>query len=297
MKIGILGGTGFIGQHIAKYLIERGHDVTIWTRNKNNHSKLTYSSLSNWPPDRSKGVIEMDAIINLAGETINQRWTKEAKRRIMSSRIESTRQLVDLLRKEILKPTKVLINASAVGYYGHSINKIFTEEDAYAHDFLAEVTRTWEVEAEKAAGLGIRVVKARLGVVLGKGEGALPRMLLPYKLFAGGTVGSGKQWISWIHIHDVARLVDHVLENENIEGAINFTSPEPVRMNEFGKAMGRVMKRPHWLPVPAFALQLLLGEMSDLILKGQHVLPAKALDSKFTFKFPNIDDALRDILR
>jgi uncharacterized protein (TIGR01777 family) len=296
MKIGILGGTGFIGRNITKYLIEHGHDVTVWTRNKNNHSKLSYSSLSNWPPDHSKDAIEMDAIINLAGETINQRWTKEAKHRIMSSRVESTRQLVDLFRQGILKP-KVVINASAVGYYGHSIDKIFTEQDAYAHDFLAEVTRTWEVEAEKAAGLGIRVVKARLGVVLGKGEGALPRMLLPYKLFAGGTVGSGEQWVSWIHIQDVARLVHHVLENEHIEGAINFTSPEPVKMNDFGKTMGRIMKRPHWLPVPAFALQLLLGEMSDLILKGQQVLPAKALDSKFTFKFPNIDDALRDILR
>jgi uncharacterized protein (TIGR01777 family) len=296
MKIGILGGTGFIGQYIAKYLIERGHDVTIWSRNESNHKKLFYSSLSIWPLDSSKGAVEMDAIINLAGETINQRWTKEAKGRIMTSRVESTRQLVDYFRQGILKP-KVVINASAVGYYGHSSNKLFTEQNGYAHDFLAEVTRTWEVEVEKAAGFGIRVVKARLGVVLGNGEGALPRMLLPYKLFVGGTVGSGKQWVSWIHIQDVARLVNHVLENEYLEGAINFTSPEPVKMDEFGKTIGRIMKRPHWLPAPAFALQLLLGEMSDLILKGQQVIPAKALDSKFAFKFPKIEDALRDIVR
>lgn len=191
---------------------------------------------------------------------------------------------------------EVLVNASAVGFYGMSDEKIFTEaDDPSANDFLATVVRSWEAEAKKAEQFGVRTVLARFGIVLGK-EGALPLMALPYKLGAGGTVGTGKQWLSWIHVADVAGLIRFAIEHEQISGPINVTAPEPLKMKEFGKAIGKTLHRPHWLPVPSFALKILLGEMSEMLLSGQRAVPAKAVEFGYSYKFPQLPEALEDSL-
>ncbi|MER2000801.1 MAG: TIGR01777 family oxidoreductase, partial [Lysinibacillus sp.] len=185
----------------------------------------------------------------------------------------------------------------AVGIYPISTTNIYTEQSTEeATDFLGTVVKAWEVHASQIANLGIRTCYTRFGVVLGDGEGALPMMLLPYKLFAGGTIGSGEQWLSWIHVDDLVRAILHVIEHEQMEGIINFTSPNPKRMRTFGKIIGDVTKRPHWLPVPSFALQLVLGEKSTLVLDGQYVIPEKLLASNFKFKYASLSDALSDLL-
>lgn len=293
MKVVILGGSGFIGTHLSEHLQELGHEVFIGTRSPEKVNS-NYQALP-WPLDSSQDYTHIEAVINLAGETINQRWTKQAKQRIINSRVETTKQLVGYIREGILRPHTV-INGSAIGYYGSSTEGQLTEDSPTGNDFLAEVTRKWEKEADEVVPLGARLVKARTGVVLGKEGGALPNMLLPYKLYAGGTVGTGRQWISWIHIEDIVRLFAFSLSHSDIAGPVNCTSPQPVRMEQLGKTIAKVMNRPHWLPAPSFALQLLLGEMSDLILKGQAVIPQKALVEGFTFHYSDIEKALSELL-
>lgn len=293
LKIAILGGTGFIGSALSEYLQMQGHQVVIFTRNPKVVNKQSELFIK-WPLDPTQVYGDIDGIVNLAGETINQRWTHRGKERIMTSRIESTRQLIEAIQQQILQP-KVLINASAIGYYGTSMDRTFLEKDESGDDFLAKVTSSWEAEAEKAVEYGVRVVKARFGLVLDKHGGALPKMLLPYKMYIGGTVGTGRQWVSWIHLLDAIGLISFALHNQSIEGAINVTAPQPVMMKQFGQITGEILKRPHWAPVPSIVLKLMLGEMSDLLLKGQRVLPQKALDNQYKFKFPSIRDALIDI--
>jgi len=302
MKIAILGGSGFIGKELAKHLIDLGYEVEIWSRNPERSGSITDAvatssiAVKKWPLDRSKDYQDIEVVVNLAGETINQRWTKQAKQRILSSRVETTRSVIEEIQAGTISP-KVLINASAVGFYDTSVDQSFTEEDGPGDDFLAQVTSAWEQEADKAKEYGVRVVKTRFGVVLGKGDGALPRMILPYKLFAGGPVGSGKQWVAWIHSRDIVGLIQFAIENPSIEGALNCTAPQTVQMNQFGHIVGKVMKRPHWLPVPSFALKILLGEMSDLVLKGQRVTPEKALKGGYNFTHPELESALEVLLK
>jgi uncharacterized protein (TIGR01777 family) len=298
MKIAILGGSGFIGKEVATHLVQAGHEVEIWSRNPEKYGSIVPGSihLKKWPLEPSKKDRSTEAIVNLAGETINQRWTEKAKERIVSSRVKTTKALIEEIKEENISP-KILINASAVGYYGTSLEDSFTEADGPGEDFLAYVTKAWEQEADQASQYGVRVVKARFGVVLGKGDGALTRMVLPYKLFGGGPIGTGKQWIAWIHSKDVAGLIQFAIENTNIEGALNCTAPQTIRMNEFGLKLGNVMGRPHWLPVPPFALRILLGEMSDLVMKGQRVIPAKALEKGYRFSYADLELALRDLLK
>lgn len=300
MKFAITGGTGFVGTALTEELLENGHEVTILTRRPDKRSRRPKLSFVQWlhpgtAPE--KALKQTDVFINLAGASINNRWTPEMKRKIIKSRVEATSEVLRIIETMAKKP-QVLINASAVGYYGTSLSKTFTEDDQDpGDDFLAATVSEWEKTADRAKTLGVRTVLCRFGIILDKDEGALPRIALPYKLFAGGTVGSGDQWVSWIHLADVIKGLLFVLENEGIEGPVNFTSPEPVRMKQFGKTLGRALHRPHWLPVPEFVLKFGLGEMSMLVLKGQKAIPEKLLGNGFSFRYPHLESSLQSIYR
>ena len=295
MKIAISGGTGLVGKALSSKLIDNGHEVIILTRSKINSSAnpkfVQWLNDGDQPEKELEGI---DAIVNLAGATINSRWTAEYKREILESRLRTTSEINRIIGKLKLKP-EVLINASAVGYYGTSYTAEFSEISAGGDDFLAETVARWETEANQACNLGVRVILCRFGVILDKKGGALPRMVLPYQLFGGGKIGSGKQWLSWIHIEDVVGGILFALENKQLNGPVNFSAPEPVNMDEFGKTLAKVINRPHWMPVPSVMLKLLLGEMSILVLEGQRVLPEKLLSAGYIFRFPHLQEALKDI--
>lgn len=295
MKIAISGGTGLVGQALSTELIRNGHEVFILTRSKTNISAnpqfVQWLNDGDQPENALEGV---DAIVNLAGATINNRWTDEYKLKILESRLRATTEINRIIEELNQKPT-VLINASAVGYYGTSMTAEFSEQSAQGNDFLAETVARWETAASAANNLGVRVVLCRFGVILDKKGGALPRMALPYKLFGGGKIGSGQQWLSWIHIKDVVGGIMFAIENKQLSGPVNFSAPEPVIMDQFGKTLAKVINRPHWMPVPSVMLKLLLGEMSILVLEGQRVLPEKLLSAGYVFLFPHLQDALNDI--
>jgi uncharacterized protein (TIGR01777 family) len=299
MKIAIAGGSGFIGRVLQEKLIKGGHEIFVLTRDPGKIKTANRIKAVGWLKEDSSPEEELQgigAIVNLAGESINGRWTKEKKQGIVSSRIRVTREIIRIMDKMEHKP-EVLINASAVGYYGMSETGAFTEESTrHAEDFLAKVAREWEEEAARAEKLGVRTVYTRFGVVLGN-QGALPLMVLPYKWGVGGTIGSGRQWLSWIHVEDVAGIIHHAIQNKTLQGPLNVTAPHPVRMKEFGKTIASVLHRPHWLPVPGFALKMSLGEMSDMLLGGQKVIPEKAVETGYSFEFPELEPALRSILR
>ncbi len=299
MKVLITGGTGFIGKHLSKTLTERGHELVIVTRRKDVTHPQGRISYMQWDtgasgilPDNTPAV---DAVINLAGESIgNNRWSPQVKEKILSSRVDTTKAIVSSIEKNIIKP-KVLINASAIGIYGTNEERLFHENDTGENDFLAGVCKAWEAEAIKAEKLNIRTVMVRTGVVLGK-EGALQKMVTPFKFFVGGPLGSGRQWMSWIHIDDLVNIYIHALEHDDISGPVNAVAPNPVRMSEFAKALGTVMHRPAIMPAPDFALKMILGEMSDLVLKGQQVSADKIINSGFRFEYPELSGALKRIL-
>lgn len=301
MKIAIAGGTGFVGSALTNALLSKGHEIFILTRNPKKSSKNDKLHYVEWLHDNSAPETSLngiEAIINLAGESINSgRWTEERKKRILNSRIESTREIIRIIKALNPKPT-CLINASAIGIYGSSVDQTFTENSTgTGNDFLAETVKAWEHEALEAEKFKVRTVLTRFGIILGEEEGALPRMVLPYKLFGGGTVGSGKQWLSWVHIEDVINIILYCLDNIDIHGPVNVVSPHPATMKEFGKTIGRVLHRPHWLPVPGIALKLLLGEMSTLVLDGQKVLPEKLVENGYPFSHSHLEEALSDILQ
>jgi uncharacterized protein len=296
----ISGGTGFVGKHITDLLTKDQYKIFILTRNANNKPKQENVSYVEWLTPRSmpeKNLPKIDAVINLAGESINGRWTDDKKQKILNSRLKATESLLDLAKK-LPEPPSVWINASAIGYYGTSEKEVFTEQTTrHGSDFLAEVVKAWEIKASEAKNLGCRTVFTRFGLILGRDGGVLPQLTLPYRFFAGGTVGSGEQWVSWVHVEDVARLIKEALQNDKYEGPVNVTAPGPVTMKEFGQVTGDVMHRPHWLPAPSLAFKLLFGEMSMLILKGQQVLPEKAMNLDFSFKYPHLKGALHDLLQ
>ncbi|MGM9988755.1 MAG: TIGR01777 family oxidoreductase [Bacillaceae bacterium] len=297
MKIVLFGGTGFIGTSIQQFFIKKGYEIIIVTRKprESSHNQLTYLCWDNMLKEEAL-LEKTDVWINLAGESINSgRWTKKQKEKIINSRISTTNKIITLL-SSLQYPPSLFINGSAIGYYGTSLEHIFTEEDTHGNDFLANTVTTWEEAANKANLLHIRTCYLRFGIVLGEDGGALPRMVLPYRFFVGGKVGHGNQWLSWIHIDDINHLIEHIIHTKSLEGPINAVAPNAITMNEFGKTIANVMHRPHWLPVPSFVLRLLLGEMSTLVLDGQRVLPAKAIESSFTFKYPSLKEALQAIL-
>jgi len=300
MHVVIAGGSGFVGKILQDKLIQSGHRVTVLTRDPSNVRETDRLRAVKWLASGSNPELELehvDAIVNLAGESINGiRWTKAKKTRILNSRIHATREIVRLIGSLEQKPS-VLVNASAVGYYGMSETEVFTESaQTSANDFLASVVRRWEEEASQAEKFGVRTVYARLGIVLGNG-GALPLMALPYKMGIGGTIGSGNQWVSWIHVEDAAGLLQFAIEQPNISGPLNVVSPDSVLMKQFGKIMAEVLRRPHWLPVPAFLLKAMLGEMSDMLARGQKAIPEKAERLHYAYKYEKLPDALRSIFQ
>jgi uncharacterized protein len=299
----VTGGTGFLGRRVVEKLLARGDRVVVLTRGAGRiHLPASgLASSATWTPDRAGpwfSVIDgADALIHLAGEpVIGKRWTDEQKARIRDSRVISTRLLVEAMEKAKARP-QTFVCASAIGFYGDRDPGEALGEGAEAgRGFLAEVVRAWEAAAAEAEPLGVRTALLRIGIVLGEDGGALAQMLLPFKLFVGGPVGSGKQVLSWIHADDAVGLVLFALDNPEASGAINVTAPEPVDMNSFSHALGRAMGRPSLLRVPAFALKVAMGKAAEAVLTGQRVLPTRAQELGYGFKFPSLGGALADVL-
>ena len=297
----VSGGTGFIGSRVCTALHEQGDTVHVLSRNPTRAATKLKSARAvyGWNPETEKlpseATSDVKAVVHLAGETIAGRWNSEKKRRIRDSRILSTRNLVESFAGLPTKPD-VLVCASAIGYYGDSGDEHFTEMSPAGTDFLAEVCQEWETEAQKADAFGIRVVMVRIGLVLGLGGGLLTQVLPPFKMGIGGILGSGRQWMSWIHVDDVVGIVMHALENEEIRGPLNATAPVPVRNVEFTKTLGTVLRRPTLFPVPTFGLRLLMGEFADFVVLSQNVLPEKTEVSGYEFHHRTLESALRDLL-
>jgi uncharacterized protein len=299
LKVVIAGGSGFIGKAISEYFANNRHDVYILTRRQQTLTPERNITNIEWMTGTFKLTSALegaDVFINLAGESINSgRWNEKRKQQILQSRLLASEELLDIIKNLTNKP-KLLINASAIGYYGVSDTLTFSEESqSIGHDFLAETVKQWENTTSKAQTYGVQTVFCRFGIVLARTGGALPKMVLPYQFYIGGKLGRGTQWVSWIHIEDMVRAIHFIIENNTIEGAVNFTAPEPVTMDEFGKNISKVLNRPHWLPTPGFALKFVLGEMSMLMLEGQRVVPKKLLDYGFEFKYPTSIKAFEDI--
>jgi len=299
MNILVTGGTGFIGSALTEELLREGHNVVITTRRRESvwfedRGVLRWSPPALIPPDI---ISNIDAIINLAGEPIaGGRWTAEKKQRIKSSRIDTTRAVVQSIRNVKNSP-RTLISASAVGYYGPHGDEEITEETPAGSGFLADVCKAWEAEARKAEAEGVRVVITRIGLVLGPGGGVLSRMERPFKFFMGGHIGKGRQWFSWIHRADLIGIIRYILEHEEIRGPVNATAPHPVTNAEFSKAIGRVLNRPSWLHAPSFAIRLALGEFGEMLLTGQKVIPERIMKAGYKFRYPDVEDALRSIYK
>lgn len=298
MKCVISGGTGFIGRHIVDLLLGKGHYVGVWSRRPGNEKRTAVQSFS-WDPLAGEPPVEsvdsMDAVIHLAGEPVAQRWSADVKRRIRDTRVLGTRRLVDVIGRVRHKP-KVLVCASAIGYYGDRGDEVLTESSKPGEGFLVDVCRQWEAEADRAAEFGLRVVKLRIGFVLGADGGALGQMLPIFRLGAGGRLGSGKQWMPWIHSADVAEMCVNAMEQE-ISGVWNATSPNPVRNAEFTQLLASAVHRPAIFPVPPFALKLAFGEFSQQMLDSARVIPDAALKAGYRFLYPELAAALNDVVR
>lgn len=298
MKIAIAGGSGFVGKALVRELVKNNHEVVILTRGSSRMDPNSGVRFVQWLSPASDPLDDLEnteIFINLAGESLSKgRWTEQRKERILDSRLNAVDELLAVFKKMNKKP-EALINASAIGYYGTSETDIYTENSQPGHDFLANTVTRWEQKAIEAEQLGVRTVLCRFGIILDRQEGALPKIVFPYQAFIGGIMGTGRQWMSWIHIKDVASAILFAIENRNIRGPVNFTAPNPVQMKEFGQQLAKVLHRPHWLPVPSFALRLLLGEMSMLVLEGQNVLPNQLMEHGYLFQFSNLTDALSDI--
>ncbi len=293
----ITGGTGFIGQYLAEELMKQGHYITIITRSPDRYKAQSAKNqrFISWD-DLSDHMGKMDVVINLVGENLfGQRWTDSVKKKIYDSRILSTRKLVDAMRASVNKP-EVLISASGVNYYKEKGDQVITESSEPGDDFLAKVCIDWEKEAELAAELGVRVVISRFGVVLEKDGGVIEKMKLPFSLFAGGPVGSGEQYMAWIHMKDLCRSILFAIETKDLDGVYNAAAPEPVTMNEFAKALGRVMSRPSFFRVPEFALNLILGEAAAPVISSLRVQPKVLQLTGFEFEFEDIEMAIADII-
>jgi len=297
MKILITGATGLIGTALQKSLREKGHDLLLVSRKEPKDS--TYVQ---WDPENgfaeSERLEGIDAVVHLAGESVSGlRWTDEKKKAIRDSRVLGTRSVVDAI-SDLKKRPSVFIAASAIGFYGDRGDDEMTETSKAGKTFLAEVSREWEAEARRAEDSGVRTVLLRTGIVLSKDGGALGTMLMPFKLGLGGVVGDGKQWMSWISLDDHVAVINYVLENESVRGAVNSVSPNPVTNEEFTKVMGEVLYRPTFIPVPEFAVHLAFGEMGEaLLLDSIRVIPKRLEDVGFTFKFPDLKKAIENAVK
>ncbi|MEG4851051.1 TIGR01777 family oxidoreductase [Microcoleus sp. B5-D4] len=305
MKVAIAGATGFVGSRLVEKLQAAGHQVVVLSRDGAKASRVfpasAYPNLEvvAYTPaesgDWQKSIAGCDAVVNLAGVPIaEERWTEARQQAILDSRRLTTAKLVEAIVNANPRPS-VFVSASAIGYYGTSETAEFDETSLAGNDFLATVCKDWEAAAQPAKNAGTRLAILRLGIVLGMG-GALAKMLPPFKLFAGGPIGTGKQWFSWVHREDVVDLILYALQNSQVEGVLNATAPNPVRMNELCQTLGEVLKRPSWLPVPGFALEMLLGDGAKVVLEGQKVLPKQTLASGFQYQYPTLKLALEEIL-
>jgi uncharacterized protein (TIGR01777 family) len=293
VRIVIAGGTGLLGTALARELTRDGVTVTVLTRRPRQPQQVRWDPYGSAASEWAHTLDGADAVVNLVGASINKRWTTVYKRELWDSRVRATRTLVEAI-KSVRRIPPVFVSGSAVGIYGDRGDEPVTEQTPPGSDFLGSLAAQWENEA-LAARPAARVVMVRSGIVLDRDAGALPRMALPFRLFAGGRLGSGRQYISWIHRNDWTGVVRWALANEAVTGPVNATAPNPVTNLEFAQTLGRVLRRPAIVPAPAFALRLALGEMADVVLGGQRVLPAKAQALDFVFRYPLLDGALRAI--
>jgi uncharacterized protein len=278
MNIAITGASGFVGTRLMEVLRREGHTVK------------PISLRGDLSPGQLAG---MTAVVHLAGEPVAQRWTQEVRRKILESRREGTRKLVKAFQPN---PPNVLVSASAVGYYGDRGDEILTEQSSPGNGFLCDVSTAWEEEALKAADFGVRIARLRIGIVLGPGGGSLKKMLLPFQLGLGARLGNGKQWMPWIHRDDVVSLISFVMREKTLRGALNATSPNPVTNAEFTRVLAQTLHRPAIFAAPPFALNLLFGDMSKVILASQRALPEATIASGFEFQYPDLQGALLEIL-
>lgn len=299
MRVGVVGATGFVGRALVAALAARGDAVVAFSRDpaRARRELPAVADARALEAITPGGVADLDAVVNLAGEPVGaKRWDASYRVAILESRVQTTRRVVDAIGAAERRPG-VLVNASAVGFYGPRGDEEVTEATAPGDDFLASVCRDWEREAERVAAFGVREVRLRLGLVLGDGGGTLQKMLLPFKMFVGGPVGDGRQWLPWVHLADVVGAAVRALDRETLRGPVNVTAPEPVRSRDFAQALGRRLRRPSWLPAPALALRLALGPMSEVVVTGQRAVPAALLSDGYVFEYPQIAGALAAALQ
>jgi uncharacterized protein len=303
MRVIITGGTGMIGRLLGASLVDDGHEAIALSRDPQRHQRQVPEGvqLVTWDAQSAQGWGELadgaDAIVNLVGENLSARlWSPAQKRRIRESRLNGGKAIVEAIRQAKRKP-KVVIQASGVNYYGSCGDEIITEDHPAGSDFLSQVCVDWEGSTAEVEEMGVRRAMIRSGVVLDKEEGALPRFLLQFRLFAGGPLGSGRQWLSWIHPNDEINAIRFLIDHQEANGPFNLASPNPKTNREFGKAIGRVLHRPALMPVPALAIKLVFGEMSIVVLKGQRAVPQRLIKLGFKFSHPELQEALKDIIR
>jgi uncharacterized protein len=298
VKITISGASGLIGRRLLKVLAKDGHAIRVLSRHAGTNlppgvQLSVWDALKGEPPAES--LSDADAVVHLAGEPVAQRWNEQSKQRIRDSRITGTRNLVRALAALGRKP-EVLVCGSAVGYYGSRGDEVLVESSAPGNDFLAELCVAWEKEARAAESLGVRVVSIRTGLVLDGRGGALTKMLPPFRMGIGGKLGDGRHWMSWIHLEDLVGMIQMALQNK-VNGAMNGASPNPVTNSDFTRSLGKAVHRPAVLPMPALGLRLLFGEMSEILLASQRAAPKAAQSAGFQFRYPELDQALADVLK
>ena len=301
MHVLIAGGSGLIGTALSKHLLAEGHSVTVLSRNPQAHSALQGVTMVRWDGKTKDGwghlLNETDAVVNLAGVNLGGGlWTKNRKAKLIGSRLNAGAAIVAAFQAAEHKP-EVLLQAAANGYYSPSGDNILTESDPPGTGFQSDLCQRWEQSTQPVEAMGVRRVVTRSGVVFARGALLLNMFLLPFRMFVGGPIGSGRQYLPWIHIDDEVAAFKYLLTNQETSGAYNLMSPQPVRNAELGHAISRVLKRPYWFPVPGFALKLILGKMSSVVLDSWRCMPARLTESGFQFKFPDVEAALRDLLR
>lgn len=300
MRVILAGGSGFIGAALTQALLAKGHEPLLLSRNPQNARLPVGARSILWDARTPRGweseLESADAVINLAGENLGAwPWTAARKQRILSSRQQTGQAILEAVQKAAARP-KVVIQASGIGYYGFTGDVVVTENMPIGDDFLAQVCREWEGATRPVQDLGVRWAATRSGLVLHPRQSVFPLVLLPFRLFVGGPLGSGRQWFPWIHLDDEVQGMIHLLENETTHGAYNFVAPDLVTNAQMGRAIAKVMRRPYWLPVPALMMRLALGDMSVLVLEGQRAEPVRLLDSGYKFRFATLESALRDML-
>lgn len=300
MRVLITGGAGVIGRALSERLARAGHEVIALSRSPDKAEPIPGAAIHGWDARTAAGWGHLadgaGAIVNLAGASLDgARWSRAYKQEIRQSRIHAGQAVVEAVRAATVKP-RAVVQMSGSNYYGNTGDEVVTEAHPNGSDFLAKVCFDWEIATAPVERMGVRRAVARSAAVLNTQGGALPRMALPYKCFVGGPVGSGRQWLSWIHLEDAARALEFLIENEAAQGPFNVAAPNPLRNKEFGQVMGKVMGRPAFMPAPGFAVELLFGEQAVVVLEGQRIAPKRLQELGFTWRYPELEGALADLL-